>query len=61
MKSDHIKRMITLTGDNIKRLSLYNEFEYKKTKDDYESNWRALGVPNACFLQPEVIFTAFLN
>ncbi len=23
MKSDHIKRMITLTGDNIKRLSLY--------------------------------------
>ncbi len=24
IKSDHIKRMITLTGDNIKRLSLYN-------------------------------------
>jgi hypothetical protein len=23
MKSDHIKRMIKLTGDNIKRLSLY--------------------------------------
>jgi hypothetical protein len=23
MKSDHIKRMIALTGDNIKRLSLY--------------------------------------
>jgi hypothetical protein len=23
MKSDHIKRMITFTGDNIKRLSLY--------------------------------------
>jgi hypothetical protein len=23
MKSDHNKRMITLTGDNIKRLSLY--------------------------------------
>jgi hypothetical protein len=23
MNSDHIKRMITLTGDNIKRLSLY--------------------------------------
>ncbi len=23
MKSDHINRMITLTGDNIKRLSLY--------------------------------------
>ncbi len=23
MKSDHIKRMITLTGDNNKRLSLY--------------------------------------
>jgi hypothetical protein len=23
MKSDHIKRMITLTGENIKRLSLY--------------------------------------
>ncbi len=23
MKSDHIKRMITLTGDNIKQLSLY--------------------------------------
>ncbi len=23
MKSDHIKRMITLTGDNINRLSLY--------------------------------------
>jgi hypothetical protein len=25
MKSDHIKQMITLTSDNIKRLSLYND------------------------------------
>ncbi len=27
MKCDHIKRMITLTGDNIKRLSLYFYFD----------------------------------
>jgi hypothetical protein len=31
MKSDHIKRMITLTGDNIKRLSLY----FKKSASTY--------------------------
>ncbi len=29
MKSDHIKRMITLTGDNIKRLSLYYYFQFE--------------------------------
>ncbi len=30
MKSEHIKRMITLTGDNIKRLSLYKVFHLAK-------------------------------
>ncbi len=29
MESDHIKRMITLTGDNIKRLSLYIPTPFK--------------------------------
>jgi hypothetical protein len=28
VKCDHIKRLITLTSDNIKRLSLYNELSF---------------------------------
>ncbi len=36
MKSDHIKRMITLTGDNIKLLSLYINELMKLLQDCFE-------------------------
>ncbi len=32
VKCDHIKRLITLTSDNIKQLSLKISLDYKKTK-----------------------------
>ncbi len=50
LKWDHIKRLITLTNDNIKRLSLYNYF-FQQPRNNLRRN--SLEIPSLSSILPK--------